>query len=117
MIDEQIYDTAVEECIEAHVRITNLETITQALADELTIKDGQLKYMLGVRNALQDEFRAQSDFIDDVTAEYRRALDTLELYESTDLASKIVEMLHTGTAEEYEDWMQTQEDARNAGNP
>lgn len=76
MIDEQIYDTAVEECIEAHVRITNLEAITQALADELM---------------------AQDDYIDGLVAEYRHALDMLD--------------------EDYSDYRQTQEDARNAGNP
>lgn len=60
MIDEQLYDTAVDELIETHVRITNLEAITQALADELM---------------------AQDDYIDDLVTEYRHALDTLENYE------------------------------------
>lgn len=41
-------------------RITNLEAITQALADELM---------------------AQDDYIDDLIAEYRQVLDTLENYE------------------------------------
>ena len=85
MLDEQIYDTAVEECIEAHVRITNLEMITQALADELM---------------------AQDDYIDALVAEYRHALGALDDYGAD----------RWGLGECL-DWTQTQEDARNAGNP
>ena len=56
MIDEQIYDAAIEECIEAHIRIANLEAIAQALADELM---------------------AQDDILDNVIIEYAHALDAL----------------------------------------
>ena len=90
MIDEQLFDTAVDELIETHVRITNLEKITQALADELM---------------------AQDDYIDDLVAEYRHALDTLENYEKQS---------HVDAYKQYfegTDWWQTQEDNRNAGNP
>ncbi len=75
MIDEQLYDTAIDELIEAHVRITNLEMITQALADELMLKDRDIKFLLDRRNALADELRAQNDYIDDLIVEYVHALD------------------------------------------
>jgi len=80
-------------------RIRNLEAITQALADELM---------------------AQDDYIDDLVKEYRHALDQLENYEQSDpykqWAEKSAEAWDDWAAE-YDDWQQTQEDARNAGNP
>ncbi len=102
MIDEQLFDTAIEELIETHVRITNLEAITQALADELM---------------------AQDDYIDDLVAEYRHALDALENYEQEQEPRKpfSYEQWTKDNADALEelaaDWTQTQEDARNAGNP
>ena len=93
-MDELLYDHVVDELIEAHVRITNLEAITQALADELM---------------------AQDDVLDAVIVEYAHALDTLESYEQEYNGG--YRKPGPRYVEPYEDWLQTQDDARNAGNP
>ena len=95
LIDEQLHKAAIDELIEAHVRITNLEAIAQALADELM---------------------AQDDTIDGILVEYAHALDTLENYEQ-EYAGSYRKPGNMGGVPDYEDWLQTREDARNAGNP
>jgi len=81
--------------VEARIRIRNLEAIAQALTDELM---------------------AQDDVLDTIAAEYRHALDTLENYEQ-EYSGGYRKPGNMGGVPDYEDWLQTREDARNAGNP
>ena len=85
----------VDMLADARARIWNLEKIAQALADELM---------------------AQDDILDNVIIEYAHALDELE---NEQILRSNAEVIANTLADEPEstDWQQTQEDARNAGNP
>ena len=63
-----------------------------------TFENERIANLEAIAQALADELMAQDDILDNVIIEYGHALDELEVYEAG-----------------Y--WRQTQNDARNAGNP
>jgi len=84
-VDGAVHEAALDELIEALIRITNLEKIAQALADELM---------------------AQDDILDEIIVEYRRALDELEVYEQ-EYSGGYRKPGNMGGVEDYEDWLRS----------
>ena len=97
-------------------RIRNLEAIAQALADELMAQDDYIDDLVKEYGHALDDAECHEIRLE---AENKRLLDTLESYEQSDpykqWAEKSAEAWDDWAAE-YDDWQQTQEDARNAGN-